>query len=238
MFLPTLVQYNNQKDYYNKYKFGFIGEFDSSNIYVRYDMEFNEKLQELRKQNEMTQEKLAEVLYVSRTAISKWESGRGYPSIDSLKEISKYFHVSIDDLLSSEEMLTVAQEDTNKKIQHSKDLVFGLLDCSAAMFLFLPFFGQKTNGFVQEVSLISLTEYGTYVKIPYLIIVSLLVLCGILTLALQNCSSQLWIRNKAKLSLALSAVGTLLFMITMQPYAAMFTFVFLGIKTLMLIKWR
>lgn len=36
-------------------------------------MEFHEKLQELRKQKEMTQEELAKVLYVSRTAISKWE---------------------------------------------------------------------------------------------------------------------------------------------------------------------
>ena len=48
-------------------------------------MEFNEKLQKLRKDQSLTQEELAEKLFVSRTAISKWESGRGYPSIDSLK---------------------------------------------------------------------------------------------------------------------------------------------------------
>ena len=48
-------------------------------------MEFREKLQELRKQRGLTQEELAEKLFVSRTAISKWESGRGYPNIDSLK---------------------------------------------------------------------------------------------------------------------------------------------------------
>lgn len=54
-------------------------------------MEFHEKLQELRKQNEMTQEELAKVLYVSRTAISKWESGRGYPNIESLKAIAGFF---------------------------------------------------------------------------------------------------------------------------------------------------
>ena len=68
-------------------------------------MEFHEKLQELRKSRGLTQEELAETLYVSRTAISKWESGRGYPNIESLKEISKYFSVSIDDLLSGEKLL-------------------------------------------------------------------------------------------------------------------------------------
>lgn len=62
-------------------------------------MEFGEKLQALRKSRGLTQEELAGALYVSRTAISKWESNRGYPSIDSLKEISAYFSVSIDDLL-------------------------------------------------------------------------------------------------------------------------------------------
>ncbi|MDD5937467.1 MAG: helix-turn-helix transcriptional regulator [Clostridiales bacterium] len=56
-------------------------------------MEFNEKLQELRKQRGLTQEELAELLYVSRTAVSKWKSGRGYPNIDSLKAISKCFPV-------------------------------------------------------------------------------------------------------------------------------------------------
>ena len=105
-------------------------------------MEFNEKLQNLRKQKGLTQEDLAEALYVSRTAISKWESGRGYPSIDSLKAIAKYFSVTIDELLSSGEVLNIAEEDNKQKEKHLKSLVFGLLDISALMFFFLPFFGQ------------------------------------------------------------------------------------------------
>ena len=72
-------------------------------------MEFNEKLQELRKQKGFTQEELAEVLFVSRTAVSKWESGRGYPNIDSLKAISKFYGVTIDILLSGDELLTIAE---------------------------------------------------------------------------------------------------------------------------------
>ena len=74
-------------------------------------MEFNEKLQELRLRKGLTQEELSKALFVSRTAVSKWESGRGYPSIDSLKEISKFFSVSIDDLLSGEKLLSIAEKE-------------------------------------------------------------------------------------------------------------------------------
>lgn len=200
-------------------------------------MEFYEKLQKLRKQKGLTQEELAEALFVSRTAISKWESGRGYPNIDSLKAISKYFSVSLDELLSSDEALTIAEEDNKRKETHFRDLAFGLLDCSVSMFLFLPFFGQKADGIIQAVPLLSLTAMESYVKIPYLIIVFWLIIWGILILALQNCESALWLRSKYKVSLGASALGALFFMISLQPYAAMFTFIFLAIKALMLIKW-
>lgn len=200
-------------------------------------MEFNEKLQELRKQKGMTQEELAEALYVSRTAISKWESGRGYPNIDSLKAISRFFSVSLDELLSSDEALNLAEEEHKQKEKRTRDMVFGLLDCSVAMFLFLPFFGQRVDNQIQEVSLLSLTESEIYVKIPYLIVVFGLVIWGVLILTLQNCTAAIWQRYKEKISVGLSAVGALFFMISLQPYAAMFTFIFLVIKALMLIKW-
>ena len=103
-------------------------------------MEFCEKLQVLRKQKNLTQEELAEVLFVSRTAISKWESGRGYPSIDSLKAVSKFFGITIDELLSGDELLSIAEEDTRQNSLRVRDLVYGLMDCSGAMFGFLPFF--------------------------------------------------------------------------------------------------
>lgn len=201
-------------------------------------LEFNEKLQELRKRKGLTQEELAEVLYVSRTAISKWESGRGYPGIDSLKRISEYFSVSLDELLSSEELLTAAQEEGRKKEQHFRDLVFGLLDVSVMMFLFLPFFGQRVNGVIQEVSLLGLTEVEIYIKIPYLILVFALVIWGVLILALQNCAGAFWKHNKYRISLGLSSLAVLMFVASRQPYAAAFSFLFLVIKALLLIKWE
>lgn len=200
-------------------------------------MEFHEKLQQLRKQKGLTQEEVAQELYVSRTAVSKWESGRGYPNIESLKALARFYSVSVDELLSGEELLTVAEADQKQKESHQRNLVFGLLDCCTAMFLFLPFFGQRVDGVIQEVSLLNLTAEEPYIKIPYLILVCGMVMCGILTLAMQTVPCRWWQRNREKLSLGIGAAGALMFMISRQPYAAAFTFIFLVIKSSMLIKW-
>ena len=201
-------------------------------------MEFNEKLQELRKQKGLTQEQLADCLYVSRTAISKWESGRGYPNINSLKAIAKLFSVTIDQLLSGDELLDIAEADSKQKETHIRDLVSGLLDLSVSLFFFLPFFGQKANGIIHEVSLFTLYGISPYLKTAYFISVFTIVIWGILTLTLQNCNHTLWLQIKSKISILLSVVGALLFIISQQPYAAIFLFVFLLIKVLMLIKWQ
>ena len=199
-------------------------------------MEFNIKLQELRKQKGLTQEALAEALFVSRTAISKWESGRGYPNIESLKAIAKFFGVTVDELLCSEELLTLAEEDTKQKELNIRTLVFGLLDVSVGIFLFLPFFGEKTAEAVRSVSLLSLATTQAYLRFSYLGFVILSILWGVFTLALQNSHSPFLLRNKSKVSLVLNAVGVLLFTVSMQPYPAALLFVYLMIKVLILIK--
>ena len=172
-------------------------------------MEFNEKLQELRKNKKLTQEELAEDLYVSRTAISKWESGRGYPNIDSLKEIAKYFSVTIDELLSGDEVLSIAEEDNKQKEKHLKSLVSGLLDTSILMFFFLPFFGQKAGDTVQSVSLLYLDGFENYLRIAYYAIVSSIAVYGIITLTFQNYQKIFWAKNRDKISLILNVIAVL-----------------------------
>lgn len=199
-------------------------------------MEFNEKLQELRKQKGLTQEELAEVLYVSRTAISKWESGRGLPHIESMKAISKFFSISLDELLSGEEILAIAEKDHQQKERAFCDLIIGLLDCGMALLLFLPFFGQEMDGIIRVASLLALRDVQPYLKTAYTAFVSMMAVLGIMMLALQNCRQKLWLQSKWILSLAISAVGVCLFIISQQPYAAIFVFAFLIIKSLMLIK--
>ena len=199
-------------------------------------MEFNEKLQELRKQKGLTQEELAAVLYVSRTAVSKWESGRGLPNIESLKAISRYFSISLDDLLSGDDLLVIAETDQKERESHNRDLVFGLLDCSVLLLLFLPLFGQTAGDGVRAVSLLTLGGVGSYLTAGYFAVTAASVIMGVLTLALQNFYCTLWVNSKRGISLVLGAAAVLLFIMSRQPYAAVFVFVFLCIKVLILLK--
>ena len=201
-------------------------------------MEFNEKLQELRKRKNLTQEELAEQLYVSRTAISKWESGRGLPNVESLKTISKFFSISLDDLLSGEELLVIAEDEYKQKNTQLRDLMQAMIDISVILLLFLPCFGQTVNGAVQTVSLFALRELSQWLIITYFVVVIGMLLVGILNLVLQNISAALWHRHQRKLSLLLNIAAVFLFIVSRQAYAAALTFALLIMKSILLIKQR
>ena len=197
-------------------------------------MEFHEKLQELRRRRGMTQEELAQALYVSRTAISKWESGRGYPSIDCLRSIARFFWVTVDELLSSDQVLALAEDDGRKKGKHLRALACGMLDVSMVLLLLLPLFAKRTEMTVQAVSLIELDGVLPCLKISYFAVVLIMVAIGPWTLALQNCHASFWLKIQTAASLSLGAFAVLLFTVTLHPYAAIFAFVLLAIKTLFL----
>ena len=65
-------------------------------------MTFGEKIQKLRREAGLSQESFAEQLGVSRQAVSKWETDRGYPETEKMIRISKLFHVTLDYLLDDE----------------------------------------------------------------------------------------------------------------------------------------
>ena len=64
-------------------------------------METKEIIYELRRKNGLSQEELAEKIFVTRQAVSRWETGETIPNIDTLKLLSKIFNVSINTLLGS-----------------------------------------------------------------------------------------------------------------------------------------
>ena len=66
-------------------------------------MEFSEKLLQLRRAQNLTQEQLAEQLNVSRQSVSKWESGQALPEVDKLIALGKLFNLSVEELLCTED---------------------------------------------------------------------------------------------------------------------------------------
>ncbi len=198
-------------------------------------MTFGEKLKKLRTDKNLTQDQLAKKLYVTRTAISKWESDRGYPNIDSLKQISKFFSLTVDELLSGEELLSIAEQENHQKEKYFRDLVYALLDLSALMLLLLPFFAQNSNMEIQSVSLIALVGVQPYLKIAYFTVIIAMILMGVLILCLHNCELSVWVKSKTLISLVLGIISVLLFMISLQPYAGIFAFALLLIKSAVLI---
>ncbi|MFA5543181.1 MAG: helix-turn-helix transcriptional regulator [Bacilli bacterium] len=199
-------------------------------------MKFEEKLQELRRSKGITQEELAKYLFVSRTAISKWESGKGYPSIDTLKQVADFYDVSLDNLLSNDELILLAKDDTNSKKMQFLNLLFGLLDLLLIIYFFVPLFGYTNNNVVYEVSLINLEDSYLYILIPYYILIITSIIGGLFNICTQNSTNQKVNKIKLIFSLSLSIVGTLLFMLTLQPYAGALTLAILVIKGIFIIK--
>ena len=198
-------------------------------------MEFSEKLQELRKSRSMTQEELAESLFVSRTAISKWESGRGYPSIDSLKEISRFFSVTIDDLICSDEMVTVAENDKKEFVSKYVSLICNALDILLALLLFIPAFGNRPDS-SEAVALFGLTGISPWVKIVFIVIISITILNGLCGVIIANFNKTVWNRHRFVTGVILSLLSVMIFIVTRQPYAGIVCFAFLVIKGFLIVK--
>lgn len=199
-------------------------------------MEFSEKLQQLRTQKRLTQEQLAEQLYVSRTAISKWESGKGYPNIESLKCISKFFCVTIDELLSSKELITLAETENHSNVTRIYNIISAILDISAIAFIVLPIYGVPQGDHVYRVNLLSNThlpniDIGIHWAI-YLIIIGL----GIVKLAFLWFDKESWYMISSKVSILIGAAAICLYAAAREPYATILLFLLFAGKLFLLLQ--
>lgn len=200
-------------------------------------MEFNEKLQELRKRRGMTQEELAQALFVSRTAISKWESGRGYPNLDSLRQISRFFSVSIDELICPEEIITAAEAEKKASIDRYLRLLCGALDILSGLLLFLPVFGNGA-GTPACVALFGITGRSAWIKPVFAAVIAVTVLNGICGVVFSYVDRPGRKDPQLLTGLALSVAGTAVFIMTRQPYAGIICLMLLVIKGLLIGKRR
>ena len=200
-------------------------------------MEFGEKLQELRKSRGLTQEELAEALYVSRTAVSKWESGRGYPSIDSLKEISGYFSVTIDDLLSGERLISIAEKENKSNIRNMCDLLFGITDLLSFVLMVLPLYPRTVNGHVYSVSLFAYTETTALNRSVCWTMLLALVLTGIVKTLLTHLKIEKAQKTVTGCSMVLGIFTVIFLALAGEAYAVTVAFLLLLIKGSLLFRY-
>ena len=199
-------------------------------------MEFNEKIQELRKSRGLTQEELAEALFVSRTAVSKWESGRGYPSIDSLKEISKYFSVTIDELLTGEKLISIAERENKSNIQRICDLLTGLVDLFSFILIVLPLYSNPINGYIYSVNLFDYTETTSFNRMLYWIMFLALVLVGAVKIIITQFELNKGQKIVTAFSIVLSILAVLFLAMTREAYAVTIAFFLFVVKGILLFK--
>ena len=86
-------------------------------------MGFAENLRQLRKEKQLSQEELAEILDVSRQAVSKWEQGLGYPEVEKLLLLSSKLSISLDNLMGTE----IAQKKEAPKPEAPKQTATGII---------------------------------------------------------------------------------------------------------------
>ena len=146
----------------------------------RQKMTFGEKLKQLRKDNNLTQEDLAEKIFVTRTAVSKWETDKALPAIDSLKLLSALFRVGIDDLISDGDIETKRLLD-EKRAKLMYGIAVGFLVLATvftllAYFLKQPYFSIGGVGAVALYLLFGLLSKPRYKRLsakkmllPYII---------------------------------------------------------------------
>ncbi len=198
-------------------------------------MELSEKIQKLRKEHNMTQEQFAEKLFVSRTAVSKWETGRGMPSMESLQMIAKLFHITLDELLSTEEIVVIAESENKENIKRFASYMDGVINLAALLGLLLPLYKVEDNGFFYSIPLYQL---GGWQGLVFWIAPIIMILCGIVELLLIG-------REQEKRIGIISTVGTIahvsaitLLIVSGHPYPTVLLFFMFALKGVLLLKKR
>ena len=195
-------------------------------------MDFGEKLKALRTERGLTQEQLAARLYVSRTAVSKWETGGGSPNLDSLQVVARLFDVSVDDLLSTDDLIVLARDERRSTARSSGMLSFGLLDVLAVVFAFIPLYGVDDGSLVRMANLADYgasVDFGASFAAMAAAVVSLMFM-GAVEIVLAAVGSRRAARIVALVGFAVQALAVVLFASTMQPYATTLMFVLLLAK--------
>ena len=201
-------------------------------------MELNEKLKELRNSRGLTQEELASALFVSRTAISKWESGRGNPSIDSLKEISSFFSITLDELVSGEKILSIAKKENQIRLQNTYNLLIGVIDLCYFMLIVLPLYPKTMGLYIASVNLFNYAETSVFNQRIFWALFLLMMLNGLTEIILTKLKDRCMYSKIVGINMILSILAVIFLSLTGETYATALAFLLLAWKSVLYIKGR
>lgn len=144
-------------------------------------MNLSEKIMKIREDNNLTQDEMAEKIFVTRQAISKWERGISYPSLDVLRLISKEFKISMNNLLD------VSENEKNKEYKPIGFKHYGFIIIYVVMLLFLEGILAAFNilSIQANAELWELVVYNAFIclvicSVIYMLIQSIVPFCKVL----------------------------------------------------------
>lgn len=103
-----------------------------------------------------------------------------------MKEISKFFLVTIDELLSSEKIVNIAERENKSNIRNICDLLFGITDLMSILLIILPLYPKTVNDFVYSIRLFSHSDLTPVNRTAYWTVFILLILFGAVKVILNQ----------------------------------------------------
>lgn len=136
-------------------------------------MNLSEKITKIREDNNLTQDEMAEKIFVTRQAISKWERGISYPSLDVLRLITKEFKISMNNLLD------VSENEKNKEYKPIGFKHYGFIIFYVVMLLFL-------GGILAAFNILSIQANAELWELVVYNVLICLVICSVIYMLIQS----------------------------------------------------
>ncbi len=190
-------------------------------------MELSEKIQALRRAHGLTQEQFAELLFVSRTAVSKWETGRGIPNIESLQAIAKLCNITLDELLCAEEALTIAENENRQTLRRFSAGIDSAFNLATVLGTLLPLYKAEQGSLFYSVPLY---QFVGWIAVLCWIFSVTITVCGAVQLLATYTDHERLTQTLSTVGLILQAAFLLLLIVCGQPYPAVLVLTLLILK--------
>ena len=181
-------------------------------------MEVNKKIQKLRRENNLTQDQLAEKLGVSKTYIVRIENGKILPSLKDIKNIAKILDVNASDLTSFDDLIFIAESDNYNKSDRKTTLFFAILDILSISFIFMPFYVKNNSA----MTLIELKPLSSLLYMAYLGLLIVSFIVGVLEIVFSANNKKSKLKNVKLISVIVYTFSILIFALSKQSYITIF----------------